>query len=298
MRTPWVDDLRLALELADLADGETMRAFAGQGARSAEVKADGTPVTEAEREIEHRMRARLASERPGDTVLGEETGGDSGDRCWIVDPVDGTSGFIRGSVVWASLIGLRVDGSVVVGVVSAPALGRRWYASMGGGAWVRDLTGRDEGPDRRLRVSGVASLEAAHLSFSSPWSWAEHGRFHGAIDLTRQVRRTRGYGDFYSHVLVAEGAVDISCEAHIAPWDIAALQPVVEEAGGRFTDLTGRRHPAGHDLLVSNGVLHERVLDVLDGETDPLPLAIQRSAPNLGRRAVRATEEALPLDHA
>lgn len=293
MSSSWGEDLRLAQELADLADGATMRAFAEQGSRAPEIKADGTPVTEAERAIERQIRARLAVDRPGDGLLGEETGGGGGDRCWIVDPIDGTSGFVRGSAVWASLLGLQVDGVVVVGVVSAPALGRRWYASVGGGAWVRDLTAGGRAEDRRIRVSGVGGIEDAHLSYSSPWSWAEHGRFHGILDLTRQVRRTRGYGDFYSHVLVAEGVVDVSCEAQVAPWDVAALQPVVEEAGGRFTDLEGRRHPAGHDLLVTNGLLHERVLDVLDGEEDPLPLAIQRSTPR--RRADRATSGA--ADH-
>ncbi|GCE77467.1 inositol monophosphatase family protein [Cellulomonas biazotea] len=280
----WADDLRLALELADLADATTLPVFGDERARAAELKRDGTPVTATERALEEQIRGRLAAERPGDTVLGEETGGGGGDRCWVVDPVDGTSGFVRGSAVWATLIGLQVDGAVVVGVVSAPALGRRWYARAGGGAWVREPTADGRKHDRRIHVSGVDRVEDAHVSFSSPWSWAEHGRFHGVIDLARRVRRTRGYGDFYSHVLVAEGVVDISCEAHVAPWDVAALQVVVEEAGGRFTDLEGRRHPAGHDLLVTNGRLHELALDVLDGEEDPLPLAIRRSTPRRGSR--------------
>ena len=193
-------------------------------------------------------------------MLGEEEGlvGD-GPRQWVVDPVDGTKNFVRGVPVWATLVALRVEGSVDVGVVSAPALGRRWWAARGAGAWA----GPSQAARRRLRVSGVADLADAHLSYSSLTGWEEQGRLTGLLDLSRRVWRTRAFGDFWSHVLVAEGAVDASFEPEVSLWDLAALQPVVEEAGGRFTDLAGRAAPDGGSVVCSNGLLHDAVLAAL-----------------------------------
>lgn len=253
-------DVRIAQQLADEADAITLRRF-GAADLSVETKADRTPVTDADRAVETALRRHLAAARPADAVLGEEYGEDSGtgtaDRRWVIDPIDGTKNFLRGVPVWATLIALRVAGDTVLGVVSAPALGRRWWAARGAGSWLH-VTGS---PDRRLAVSGVRRLEDASLSYSSLSGWDD--RLPRLLDLTRAVWRTRAYGDFWSHMLVAEGAVDVSCEPVVSLWDLAALHVVVEEAGGRFTDLAGRRGPAGGSVVCTNGVLHDDVLATL-----------------------------------
>lgn len=254
-----LDDLALAHELADAADAITLARFRAADLR-VESKPDLTPVSDADLAVEREVRRLLASRRPGDAVLGEEHGttGD-GPRQWVVDPVDGTKNFVRAVPVWATLIALQVEGSVDVGVVSAPALSRRWWAARGHGAHAGPSTA-DGG---RLQVSGVGSLADASLSYSSLSGWEEQGRLPGLLGLTRSVWRTRAYGDFWSHVLVAEGAVDVSCEPEVSLWDLAALQVVVEEAGGRFTDLAGRARPDGGSVVCSNGLLHEEVLAAL-----------------------------------
>ncbi len=183
----------------------------------------------------------------------------SGPRQWVVDPVDGTKNFVRGVPVWATLIALQVEGRVDVGVVSAPALGRRWWAARGLGAHA----GASQAGARTLRVSAVGSLADASMSFSSLSGWEAAGRLPGLLDLTRSVWRTRAYGDFFSHVLVAEGAVDVSCEPEVSLWDLAPLQVLLEEAGGRFTDLSGAARPDGGSVVCTNGVLHEQVLTAL-----------------------------------
>jgi histidinol-phosphatase len=252
-------DLLLAHRLADAADAVTLDRFRALDLQVA-AKPDLTPVSDADLEVERQVRALLAAERPGDAVLGEEHGvTGSGPRQWVVDPVDGTKNFVRGVPVWATLVALRVDGEVRVGVVSAPALGRRWWAETGGGAWA----GTRLGEQTRLRVSSVAGLADASLSYSSLTGWAQTGRLPGLLRLSDAVWRTRAYGDFWSHVLVAEGAVDASFEPEVSLWDLAALQPVVEEAGGRFTDLSGRPGPDGGSVVCSNGLLHDAVLDGL-----------------------------------
>jgi histidinol-phosphatase len=181
----------------------------------------------------------------------------------VLDPIDGTKNFVRGVPVWATLIALMQDGEVYVGVVSAPALGRRWWASRGQGAWTRALGGEP----RRLRVSGVRDLADASLAYSSVLSWEEHGPrgLDGFLGLCRSVWRTRGYGDFWSHLLVAEGGVDAAVEPEVSLWDLAAPAVIVEEAGGRFTDLAGRRGPDGGSAVASNGRLHDAVLGRLGG---------------------------------
>lgn len=252
-------DLALAHELADAADAITLDRF-GAVDLVVESKPDLTPVSDADRAVEQAIRTHLASARPADAVLGEEDGETgTGPRRWVVDPVDGTKNFVRGVPVWASLVALQVDGEVAVGVVSAPALGRRWWAARGHGAFA----GGSLVTARRLQVSAVASLPDASVAYSSLTGWEEQGRLPGLLQLSREVWRTRAYGDFWSHVLVAEGAVDASFEPEVSLWDLAPLQVVVEEAGGRFTDLAGRARVDGGSAVCSNGLLHDAVLDRL-----------------------------------
>jgi histidinol-phosphatase len=252
------DDLSLALALADAADELTMARFLAQDL-AVESKPDSTPVTDADRTVERVLRDLLGQRRPGDAVVGEEYGvsGD-GARRWVVDPIDGTKNFVRGVPVWATLIALMEADEVYVGVVSAPALGRRWWACRGQGAWTTALGAEP----RRLRVSGVAGLADASFSYSSLYGWEGAGRA-GLLELDAAVWRSRGYGDFWQYALVAEGAVDAAAEPEVSLWDLAPLAVLVEEAGGRFTDLAGRRGPAGGSGLASNGLLHEEVLRLL-----------------------------------
>jgi len=261
------DDLALAHQLADAADAITTARF---GALDLEVtsKPDLTPVSDADLAVEQAIRAELAASRPADAVLGEEDGETgTGPRRWVVDPVDGTKNFVRGVPVWASLIALQEDGVVTVGVVSAPALGRRWWAARGQGAFA----GGSLGAARRLRVSAVGSLADASVAYSSLTGWEAQGRLPGLLQLSRDVWRTRAYGDFWSHVMVAEGAVDASFEPEVSLWDLAPLQVVVEEAGGRFTDLGGAARPDGGSAVCSNGLLHEAVLAALAAPSPGAP---------------------------
>lgn len=252
-------DLALAHELADAADAHTLARFLAVDL-DVRSKPDLTPVSDADTAVEQAIRATLASRRPGDAVLGEEDGeSGTGPRRWVVDPVDGTKSFVRGVPVWATLIALQEDGEVTVGVVSAPALGRRWWAARGLGAH----TGGSLAAARDLRVSAVGTLSDASVSYSSLTGWQQQGRLPGLLQLSDAVWRTRAYGDFWSHVLVAEGAVDASFEPEVSLWDLAALHVVVEEAGGRFTDLSGVRGPAGGSVVCSNGLLHDEVLQAL-----------------------------------
>jgi histidinol-phosphatase len=253
------DDLRFAHVLADAADDITVRRFRALDLR-VDTKPDLTPVTDADRATEESLRNVLRRARPRDAVLGEEFGKiGKGPRCWVIDPIDGTKNYVRGVPVWATLIGLMDGDEVMVGVVSAPALGRRWWAARDGGAW----TGRSLTKATRCRVSDISKLEDASFSFSSLSGWEEQGRLDGFLDLTRSVWRTRAYGDFWSHMLVAEGAVDISAEPVVSLWDLAALQVIIEEAGGVFTDLAGSARPDGGSAVCTNGALHDEVLERL-----------------------------------
>ncbi|WP_322778535.1 histidinol-phosphatase [Frankia sp. Cas4] len=257
---PVTDDLALALALADAADAITVARFQAVDLL-VEAKPDATPVTDADTAVEAMIRERLAQARPGDAVLGEEQGliGDARRR-WVVDPVDGTKNFVRGVPVWGTLLALEVDGTVVVGVASAPAMGRRWWAARGHGAHTRTVAGEI----RSLSVSAVADLADAYMSFASIESWSAAGRLESFMNLVATVWRTRAFGDFWSHMMVAEGAVDLACEPDVSLWDMAALQVIVEEAGGTFTDLTGRPDPAGGSVLTSNSRLHTRALEILN----------------------------------
>jgi histidinol-phosphatase len=252
-------DLAVAHRLADAADAITMRRFRALDLR-VERKPDLTPVSDADRAVEQDIRRILASDLPKDAVLGEEYGlHGTGPRRWVIDPIDGTKNYVRGVPVWATLVALQVDEQVTVGVVSAPALGRRWWAARGLGAHA----GASAATAAPIRVSAVSGLADAALSYSSITGWEEQGRLNGFLDLGRRVWRTRAFGDFWSHVLVAEGSVDVSCEPEVSLWDLAALQVVVEEAGGRFTDLAGNARPDGGSVVCSNGLLHDEVLAAL-----------------------------------
>jgi histidinol-phosphatase len=253
------DDLRLAHVIADQVDALTTSRFTAVDL-TVETKPDLTPVSDADRAAEELIRNSLRRTRPRDAVLGEEFGSTGhGARQWIIDPIDGTKNFVRGVPVWATLIALVDAGQPVLGLVSAPALGRRWWAATGTGAW----TGRSLSSARRLEVSAVSAIGDASLSYASLGGWEARGLGQQFLDLTRRVWRSRAYGDFWSYMLVAEGAVDIACEPDLHVYDMAALVPIVLEAGGRFTSLAGEDGPFGGDALATNGLLHEETLKAL-----------------------------------
>jgi histidinol-phosphatase len=253
------DDLRLAHVMADAADDVATRRFRTLDLR-VETKPDLTPVTDADKLVEDTLRNTLKRARPRDAVHGEEFGRTGyGPRCWVIDPIDSTKNYVRGVPIWATLIALMEGDEVVVGLVSAPALNRRWWAARGGGAW----TGRSLAKATRCRVSQVSELADASFSYSSLGGWEDQDRLEGFLDLTRAVWRSRAYGDFWSHVMVAEGVVDVSAEPEVSLWDVAAVQIIVEEAGGVFTDLSGAARPDGGSVVCTNGLLHDRVLDHL-----------------------------------
>ena len=268
------DDLSLALELADLADAVSLARFRAVDL-DVQTKPDRTPVTEADLAVERAIRDRLADARPTDGILGEEFGteGES-TRQWIIDPIDGTANFLRGVPVWGTLIALAVDGVPVVGVASSPAMGRRWWAARGMGAWTT-ASGDELGASaaeaasagvpgaRRLRVSGVDALADASLSFQSLAQWRDAGYLDRLLGLAEQVWRDRAYGDLWSYTLLAEGLIDITGEFDVKPYDLAALVPIVEEAGGRFTSIRGEAGPWHGSALATNGRLHDAVLATL-----------------------------------
>ncbi|GAB2546105.1 histidinol-phosphatase [Brachybacterium huguangmaarense] len=259
MTSPFADDIRLAHVLADAVDQHTMSRFKAQDLR-VEEKPDLTEVTDADRTAEQMIRSQLARSRSRDQVIGEEFGSTGhASRQWVIDPIDGTSNFVRGVPVWATLIGLVEDGEVVMGLVSAPALGKRWWAGQGSGAW----TGSRLSSATQIRVSAVDDIADASLSYSSLHGWAEHDRLPQMLNLMQRFWRTRAYGDFWSYMLLAEGAVDVACEPELNLHDMAALVPIVTEAGGRFTSLDGEAGPFGGNAVVTNGRLHEEVLEAL-----------------------------------
>ncbi|MET0974699.1 MAG: histidinol-phosphatase [Leifsonia sp.] len=257
----YADDLSLALEIADTADAISLDRF-----RAAdlviETKPDRTPVTDADQAVERAIRSRIADARPGDGIHGEEFGieGES-NRQWIIDPIDGTANFLRGVPVWGTLVALAVDGVPVVGVASSPALGRRWWGSRGAGAWTADATA--SGGARRIAVSGVRELPDASLSFQSLAQWRDAGYLDRLLALSERVWRDRAYGDLWSYMLLAEGLVDIVAEFDVKPYDLAALVPIVEEAGGRLTSVTGDVELAHGSSLATNGLLHDAVVAAL-----------------------------------
>jgi histidinol-phosphatase len=262
--TDYTDDLRLAHVLADDADSLTTGRFKALDLHVMS-KPDLTPVTDADQAVEEGIRRTLSRVRSRDAVTGEEQGSTgSGARRWIVDPIDGTKNFVRGVPVWATLISLVVEDEVVLGVVSAPQLQKRWWASSGNGAW----TGRSLLKATRCQVSDVRRLEDASLSYSSLSGWDERGRLDDMVSLMRRVWRTRAYGDFWSYVLLAEGAVDLAAEPELEVYDMAALDVIVREAGGRFSSLDGTDGPFGGNAVASNGHLHDAALSFLGSLSD------------------------------
>ena len=222
---------------------------------SVRTKSDRTPVSEADEAAERMIRERLATERPEDGIVGEEFGASgSTRRRWIVDPIDGTKNYVRGVPVFATLIALEEEGRIVTGVISAPAIHHRWSASAGGGAYRNG---------QRIHVSSVDALEKAFLGYDSLTDFDPHGTTGKFEALVRTCARSRGFGDFWAHMLVAEGALDAAIEPVVALWDMAAVQVIVEEAGGRFTNLAGEARADGGSGVSTNGILHDRVLEAL-----------------------------------
>jgi histidinol-phosphatase len=270
--------------LADDADSITMSRFKSLDLHVT-AKPDLTPVSDADTAVEESIRRTLSRARPRDAVHGEElpdTGW--GPRRWVVDPIDGTKNFVRGVPVWATLIALMVSDEVVMGVVSAPALGRRWWATLGGGSYV----GKSLMSATACHVSDVAAVEDASMSYASISAWVEAGQGQQFVDLLRSCWRTRAYGDFWSYMLLAEGGVDIACEPELALHDMAACSVVVTEAGGRFTDLDGRSGPLGAGAYATNGRLHEAVLEQLALDSDNEPGDEPEEAPAAGSTAASA----------
>ncbi|HEX3579965.1 MAG TPA: inositol monophosphatase family protein [Thermoanaerobaculia bacterium] len=244
------DDLRLALALADDADAITMRYFQS-ATLSIRTKSDRTPVSEADEAVERMIRKRLERERPDDGILGEEFGvRDGNDRRWIIDPIDATKNYIRGIPVFATLIALEG----LVGVVSAPAMQRRWWSARGEGAFCNGAA---------IRVSSIGDINNAQLCYDDVPGFEHFGIGRRFLDLVRRCGRTRGFCDFWSHMLVAEGAADIAIEPEVAHWDMAAVQVIVEEAGGRFTNIDGEARADGGSGVSTNGLLHDAVLAAL-----------------------------------
>ncbi len=261
-------DLALGLRIADAADMISRERFLSRDL-VVSTKPDRTPVTDADQAVERAIREMLATERPADAILGEEFGSTAGQgsRQWIIDPIDGTANYLRGVPVWATLIALAVDGVPVVGVVSSPALGRRWWAALGSGAFTTDSTNGTATP-RRLAVSQVSSLADASLSYNSLKGWDEAGHLDDLLALSRKVWRTRAYGEMWSYMMVAEGLIDVAGEFDLKPYDMAALIPVIQEAGGRFSDVTGKSGPWSGNALATNSLLHDDVLKTL-GQLPP-----------------------------
>jgi histidinol-phosphatase len=250
-------DLDLALELADIADAISLKRFTALDLH-VETKPDLSPVTDADRSVEQAIKAKLAEAVPNDALIGEEFGNSgSANRTWIIDPIDGTANFMRGVPVWATLIALAIDGKPVVGVVSAPALGKRWWAAPGVGAFAREI----DGSTRKLSVSAVGDLEHSSLSYNSLQMWDRAGKLNQLIELSRKIWRTRAFGDFWSYMLLAEGSLDIVAEHDLKIYDIAALVPIVEQAGGKFSDLAGELTPESSSVLATNGKLHQLAVE-------------------------------------
>jgi histidinol-phosphatase len=251
-------DLAFALDLADIADEITLARFLATDL-VVETKPDLTPVSEADRAAEQALRARIEDERPGDGVVGEEFGETpgGGSRRWILDPIDGTKSYVRGIPAWGTLIALEQDGEIVVGVVSSPALRRRWWAARGAGAFA---------DGELIQVSRVHAIEDALFCFTSWTAFDEYGLGEQFSSLSSRCWATRGFGDYWAHMLVAEGSADIAVEPVMNLWDNAPLIVIVEEAGGRFTDLQGRRTIDGGGAVTTNGLLHDAVLEVIGRE--------------------------------
>ena len=255
--TELASDLDLALRLADAADAQSLPRFDAADLKIS-TKADRSHVTDADLATESAIRAVLHAERPADGILGEEYGAE-GDayRQWVIDPIDGTANFLRGVPLWGTMISLAVDGIPQVGVVSMPALARRWWASTGAGAW----TASSSGP-RRLRTSTVDSFDDASVSFQSIAQWADAGQLPALMRIAERVWRDRAYGDVFAYMLLAEGRLEMVAEFDVKEYDIAAAVPIVREAGGTFTSFDGVDTVSARSALATNGILHDSFLQL------------------------------------
>jgi histidinol-phosphatase len=257
MSPAWRERYEKAVDVTRQAGQVALRYF--DTALTVEWKGDHSPVTIADRETESFLRAHLHDAFPGDGFLGEEHGeeaGTSGFR-WIIDPIDGTRSFVRGVPMWGTLVGLEYKGEMIAGVVDAPPLGQTYHALRGGGAYRND---------RRIRVSDEGDLAKALVFYSSLAWFLRAGKEAEFLELVRRSDRQRGYGDFYGFVLVAQGSGELMVEHGVHAWDIAAVQPIVEEAGGRFSAWDGKPDLYRPDVIVSNGKLHDAALAILNGK--------------------------------
>jgi len=254
-----MNDIELLQVLANAADDISLARFRALDL-VVEAKPDRTPVTDADRAVEGKLRELLKLYRPTDEVIGEEMDktGDS-NRSWIIDPIDGTANYLRGVPIWGTLIALRVDEEITTSIISAPALGRRWWAGKGRGAFTKDI----DGSVRKITVSKIAKLEDSTLSFNSLEQWRNQGLLEQLLELSTNVSRTRAYGDFLSYMFVAEGAIEIASEHDLKIHDIAALVPILTEAGGRITDLQGELTEDSSSVIATNSLLHQAVQDAL-----------------------------------
>ncbi len=254
-----MNDIELLQVLANAADDISLARFRALDL-VVEAKPDRTPVTDADKAVEGKLRELLRLYRPTDEVIGEEMDktGDS-NRSWIIDPIDGTANYLRGVPIWGTLIALRVDGEITTSIISAPALGRRWWAGKGRGAFTKDI----DGSVRKITVSKIAKLGDSTLSFNSLEQWRNEGLLEQLLELSTNVSRTRAYGDFLSYMFVAEGAIEIASEHDLKIHDIAALVPILTEAGGRITDLQGELTEDSSSVIATNSLLHQAVQDAL-----------------------------------
>jgi histidinol-phosphatase len=254
-----MNDIELLQVLASAADDISLARFRALDL-VVEAKPDRTPVTDADKAVEGKLRELLRLYRPTDEVIGEEMDktGDS-NRSWIIDPIDGTANYLRGVPIWGTLIALRVDGEITTSIISAPALGRRWWAGKGRGAFTKDI----DGSVRKITVSKIARLEDSTLSFNSLEQWRNQGLLEQLLELSTNVSRTRAYGDFLSYMFVAEGAIEIASEHDLKIHDIAALVPILTEAGGRITDLQRELTDDSSSVIATNSLLHQTVQDAL-----------------------------------
>jgi len=258
------DDLALARVAVANADLVSLARFRAQDL-VVTTKPDRTPVTDADQAMERVIRATLSASRPEDDVFGEEMGTDSNTigarpgRQWIIDPIDGTAGFLRGLPIWGTLVALAIDGVPVVGAISAPALGKRWFGATGLGSWSTTSGSREEVP---LQVSEVGAVADATVSYNSIGQWVADGRQESLLALTGRAWRTRALGDFWPYMLVAEGSLDMAGEPDLQPYDMAAIQPIVEGAGGRFSSLDGENSVWSSSALATNGLIHDEVLSL------------------------------------
>jgi histidinol-phosphatase len=258
------DDLALARVAVANADLVSLARFRAQDL-VVTTKPDRTPVTDADQSVERVIRATLSASRPEDDIFGEEMGTDSNTigarpgRQWIIDPIDGTAGFLRGLPVWGTLVALAIDGVPVVGAISAPALGKRWFGAKGLGSWSTIAGSRDDIP---LQVSKVSAVADATVSYNSIGQWVADNRQEALLALTGAAWRTRALGDFWPYMLVAEGSLDMAGEPDLQPYDMAAIQPIVEGAAGRFSSLDGENSVWTGSALATNGLIHDEVLSL------------------------------------